>query len=79
MRHPRHLGHTPDGTPTNRAQRRAARQAPPDVASLAAQYRCPDCDASTTLACDALGLWRLTVAHDETCPAYRAMRPGERR
>jgi hypothetical protein len=45
-----------------------ARQA---ALALAAGYRCPDCDASTSLTEDAPGVLVLEVAHDATCPQYR--------
>ncbi len=68
MGHPRHMGHTPNGIPGNRAQRRAARRTPPAVAAYASSYECPDCDADSELSVDDLGIWHLTIRHDSTCP-----------
>lgn len=39
---------------------------------------CGDCDAYQTMRRDRLGIFHLTVHHDDTCPAYRAMTGGTR-
>lgn len=51
------------------------------LAQLAAElagYRvpggCDDCDAWQTLTNEGPGIYRLTVHHDSTCPAWRAKR-----
>lgn len=52
----------------NRAGRRAAAQAlPAIVRQFAALAVCPDCDSDVTLQQDG-PLYRLTLAHDATCP-----------
>lgn len=38
---------------------------------------CPDCDAYTELSRDSTGIWHLSIRHDDTCPAYRAMKARE--
>jgi hypothetical protein len=43
--------------------------------AFAASYTCPDCHADKRLSEQAPGVYLLDVAHDETCPAYRAMSP----
>ncbi|MEO3853715.1 hypothetical protein [Acrocarpospora sp. B8E8] len=35
---------------------------------------CPDCDADTTLTPNPDGSWSLSISHDGTCPAWRAIR-----
>lgn len=49
---------------------RAARQA---ALNVAAGYRCPDCNASTSMGEQAPGVFVLEMAHDPTCPIYRAL------
>ena len=34
---------------------------------------CEDCDAWQTAHRDAIGMWHLTVHHDDTCPTYRVI------
>ena len=36
---------------------------------------CDDCHAYQTIEQQASGVYVLTVHHDSTCPAYRALRP----
>lgn len=57
-----------------RDRNRDARQA---ALQIAADYRCPDCQSEQTLTEPRPGVLMLNVAHDTTCPAYRAM--GNRR
>ena len=40
----------------------------PRVVDFARAYECPDCNAHTYLEVDALGVYHLTVFHDDTCP-----------
>lgn len=49
----------------NRSERR---KLPPAVRAVANGYRCPDCDNDTRVWLDQLGMWRLDVLHDDTCP-----------
>lgn len=35
---------------------------------------CPDCRADVELREAYPGIWNLNIAHDDTCPAYRAIR-----
>ncbi len=35
---------------------------------------CPDCPADIGLTRLAPGVWRIDIQHEDTCPAYRAMR-----
>lgn len=61
----------------NREQRRrAARRAKGTQLAhqVAAGYQCPDCNADTQLVEDEPGVFILAVFHDETCPAYTAMK-----
>jgi hypothetical protein len=37
---------------------------------------CDDCDAYQTVDSTLAPAYRVTVHHDDTCPAYRAMRAG---
>ena len=37
---------------------------------------CPDCAAEQTLTEELPGLWKLTIAHDDTCPALRNREAG---
>lgn len=59
----------------NRAERRRQRRRSPSplVQAYAAAYRCPDCIAETRLEQHGPGLYRLVVAHDDTCPTFRQM------
>lgn len=60
----------------NRADRRkAARENRlPDIEHLGHMYACPDCHADRHLSEVAPGMYRLVVAHDETCPTYRSLK-----
>ena len=40
---------------------------------------CEDCDAYQTFDSSQAPIYRITVHHDDTCPAYRAMNPGPRK
>lgn len=56
----------------NREQRReAARNDRLDPRDL---YACPDCNADRVLTEIAPGVYGLAVAHDQTCPTYRAIK-----
>lgn len=62
----------------NREQRRRAARRSPITAEdikrvVGTTDGCPDCDADVTLRQAATGVWQLQVAHDGTCPTYRAM------
>ncbi|MFD4957394.1 hypothetical protein [Microbacterium sp. NPDC058389] len=48
------------------------------VDDFARAYACPDCDADKRLTRDALGIWHLTLIHDDTCPWYRRYLRSER-
>ena len=43
------------------------------VAAFVDSYVCPDCHATKTLTELTAGVYALSVAHDETCPTYKAM------
>jgi len=34
---------------------------------------CPDCDAVQTVHRDGPGVWRIVVAHDDSCTTYRRL------
>ena len=57
----------------NRKQPGRPLRAPLAFRRIAAAYRCPDCDSETgePQPDDLLGIWRMEVRHDETCPWYR--------
>ncbi|WP_338538173.1 hypothetical protein N5P18_15650 [Janibacter terrae] len=57
----------------NREQRRRAARRAADAHQVAVGYQCPDCNAETQLVEDQRGVFILRVAHDDTCPAYKAM------
>lgn len=61
----------------NREQRRrAARRAKGTQLAheVADAYQCPDCNADTQLVEEHPGVFLLRVVHDDTCPAYSAMK-----
>ncbi len=64
----------------NRAARRRARRAGiPEVAVVAADYRCLDCNSEAELAEVLPRVYRLVVLHDDTCPWLRARQVGRGR
>lgn len=69
----------------NREQRRAAARRGPnrhpetqatddEIRAAAASYKCPDCNADTSLSQDGHGIWHLDIAHDDTCPTFQRIR-----
>lgn len=51
---------------------------PAAVAHLAATYQCPDCTADVTRH-PTPGVSHIAVAHDSTCPWWRALQASARR
>lgn len=54
----------------NRAERRRNRKW--TTSEVASESRCPDCDADVTVIEVAPGMFCGQVAHDDTCPWWRA-------
>lgn len=43
---------------------------------LAVVLSCPDCNSRTSATRDAFGILHVVIAHDPTCPTYRAFGGG---
>ena len=52
----------------NRAERRKLPPAIQSIADNIHHIRCADCDNDTRILQDHLGVWRLQILHDDTCP-----------
>jgi hypothetical protein len=50
-------------------------QPPEEAIAALMRVECPDCDADFILRddLDSPRVWRLDIAHDETCPAYHGI------
>ncbi len=51
-------------------------ESPENVRHAAELVGCPDCPADVVATEIADGIWRVTVAHEPTCPIYRALVTG---
>jgi len=71
----RHRRVSPSNPPSDQPKGQRGRRGQGSVGDTepAVSYRCPDCDSDAELSRDDLGIWHLTIRHDDTCPAYKEM------
>jgi len=69
----RHRRVSPFDTASDQAKGHRGRRGHGSVGDTApgVSYRCPDCSSDAELTRDSLGIWHLTIRHDDTCPTYR--------